>query len=67
MISEIEIYRAASSLIKNHGDDAVFEAARKADAMIEKGDPDGLAVWKRILTAVKELQSTERPAGNKVH
>ena len=67
MVSELEIYRAASSLIKHHGADAVFEAARKADAMIEKGDPEGLAVWKRILAAVKELQSTERPAGDQVH
>ncbi len=24
--------------------------------MIERGDPEGLAVWKRILAAVDELQ-----------
>ncbi len=28
----------------------------RADAMLEKGDLEGLAVWKRILRAVEELQ-----------
>ena len=30
----------------------------RADAMLEKGDLDGYAVWKRILRAVGELQET---------
>ena len=28
----------------------------KADAMLEAGDLDGLAVWRRILRAVGEMQ-----------
>ncbi len=35
----------------------------RADAMLEKGDLDGYAAWKRILRAVEELLSKERPAG----
>ena len=35
--------------------------------MLEAGDPDGLAVWKRILRAVKELQGTEPKSGEAVH
>ena len=30
--------------------------------MIEAGDLDGYAVWKRIVRAVEELLSKERPA-----
>ena len=28
----------------------------RADAMLEKGDLDGYAVWRRILRAAEELQ-----------
>ena len=35
----------------------------RADAMLEAGDLDGLAVWKRILRAVGELQNVELGAG----
>ena len=40
------------------GDGAAFHAAMRADAMLEAGDLDGLAVWKRIIRAVDELTST---------
>jgi hypothetical protein len=36
-----------------------------ADAMIDADDPDGYAVWKRILRAVEELQRVE--PGARVH
>ncbi len=35
----------------------------RADAMLDKGDLNGYAVWKRIVKAVEELLSKERPAG----
>jgi len=35
----------------------------RADKMLEQGDLGGLAVWKRILASVDELQSKERPKG----
>ncbi len=38
-----------------------------ADTMLEKGDLDGCAVWKRILKAVEELQRMERVAGGRLH
>ncbi len=56
MTSDLDIYRSANVLVKQHGPDARIEAAMKADAMLEKGDLDGYAVWKRILRAVEELQ-----------
>ena len=39
----------------------------RADAMSETGDPNGYAVWKRILRAVEELQHAEPRPGGKVH
>ncbi len=67
MTSDLDIYRSANLLVKRHGPDAPIEAAMRADAMLEKGDLDGCAVWKRILRAVEELQGTEPEPGVRVH
>ena len=63
MIPDLDIYRSANVLVKRHGEDAPIHAAMRADAMLDKGDLDGYAVWWRILRAVGELLSKERPAG----
>jgi hypothetical protein len=55
MISDRDIYRSAQVLVNRYGEDAGVEAAERLDAMLEAGDPDGAAVWKRILRAVDEL------------
>ncbi len=39
----------------------------KADAMLDKGDLDGRAVWLRILEAVKELQNARPGDGVPIH
>ena len=44
MVEEIEIWRAANRLVKRHGEDAGIEAAKRVDAMLEDGDPNGAAV-----------------------
>ncbi len=59
MVSEIDIYRSAKLLIDQHGEDAGLEAAMQADAMLEKGDVEGAATWRRIVKAVEELQRQE--------
>ena len=59
MTSDLDIYRSANVLVKQHGQDAPIEAAMRADAMLEAGDLDGLAVWRRILRAVEELRRME--------
>jgi hypothetical protein len=63
MVDDIDIYRTANVLVELHGDDAPIQAAMKADALLEAGDMDGQAVWKRILAAVEELLLEERPGG----
>ncbi len=67
MTSDIDIYRSANELIKQHGKDAPILAAMRADELMEAGDMEGRAVWLRIVKAVEELLSEERPEGEKVH
>ncbi len=43
------------------GDDAAIHAAMRADELIEAGDMEGEAVWLRIVKAIEELLSEERP------
>lgn len=61
MISELDIWRAATLLIKQHGDDAEVVASLRVDQMTEGEDEEGRAVWQMIKRAVGELRAT--PAG----
>ncbi len=67
MVPNLDIYRSANVLVKQHGQDAPIHAAMRADAMLDKGDLDGYAVWKRILRAVEELQGAVPKPGEAVH
>ncbi len=37
MLPDLDIYRSANVLVKQHGQDAPIEAAMRADAMLEAG------------------------------
>lgn len=67
MPSKLDIYRSAAVLVREHGEDADLEAARRADAFLEKGDTGGQRVWLRILAAVKELQNTSPEESSLLH
>ncbi len=67
MISDIDIYRSAKLIVDKYGDDAPIEAALRADAMLERGDLDGYAVWKRILAAVEELGRVKPEDGERAN
>ncbi len=67
MTSDLDIYRSANELIKQHGEAADIEAAMRADERLAAGDLEGEAVWLRIVKAIEELLSEERPEGEKVH
>ncbi len=60
-------YRSANELIKQHGEVADIEAAMRADACLAAGDMEGEAVWIRIVKAIEELLSDERPGDAEVH
>ena len=67
MTPDLDIYRSANVLVKQHGEDAPIQAAMRPDAMLEMGDLDGYAVRKRILRAVGELQRAEPGPSGKAH
>ncbi len=62
MTSDLDIYRTAAIVVKEHREDAATHAAMRADELMEAGDMDGQAVWLRVLAAVNELMATE-PSG----
>ena len=53
--------------IDTHGDDAPIHAAMRIDELSDKGDLDRRAVWARILKAVEEPLSEQRPEGASGH
>ena len=53
--------------MKQHGEDAPIEAAMRTDELLEAGDLDGCAVWRRIVKAVGELRRVEPGPGVGVH
>ena len=61
MTEEIDIYRSANLLIKQHGDQAAIFAAQQADACLDRGDLDGKVVWLAVIEAIEELQNTAPP------
>ena len=59
---EIDIWRAASLMLKRYGEKALEESAARADELFAEQDHDGAAVWRRIIDAVGQLANT-KPSG----
>ncbi len=55
MISDREIWQAAGAMVKRFGEDAATEAAKRADGLLDEGDAEGYAIWRRIMEAVEGL------------
>jgi hypothetical protein len=62
-IADLDIWRAANLMLKQHGEDAAIVAAQRADKLLASGDIEGEIVWKRIVAAINELQRREREPG----
>ena len=62
MTSDLDVYRTAAVLMREHGDDATIRAAMRADELMDQGDMDGRAVWLRVMAAIKELGAREPPS-----
>ncbi len=67
MVDDLDIYRAANELIKQHGDSAATEAAMRANEFSEQGNMDGRQVWMRIMQAIEELQRERPRDGEAMH
>ena len=60
MTSDPDIFRAAKLLVDQHGEDAPLRAAERADELLDGGDTEGAAIWRRILAAIEELRRGRR-------
>ena len=63
LVDDIDIFRTAKAfLIDQHGEAAAINAAMRADKLLEAGDTDGCAVWRRVIRVIEELQQRS-PSG----
>ena len=57
MVSNLDIWRAANLLIREHGANADREAARLQHLMVDPGDDEGRLVAVQIRRAIEELKA----------
>ena len=65
-MDDLDIWRSAKLLVDEHGDTAAIHAAMRADAMLDEGDMDGYAAWKRVVRAVRVLLDRRSPGSDAV-
>ena len=56
MITEVDIYRTASVLIGQYGDEALLIAMNRVEGYRRIGNSKGMDVWRRIGDAIETLQ-----------
>jgi hypothetical protein len=47
-------------MIDQHGEEAGLQAAQRVDKLLEDGDLEGSAVWRRIAAAIEEMKRGRR-------
>jgi hypothetical protein len=66
-VTEIDIWRTATLLIRQHGEDADFVAAQRADELLGNGDHLGCAVFLQIKRAIETLKREKPREGEAVN
>jgi hypothetical protein len=61
MIDDPDIFRVATLRIDRHGGGAPIRAVEWAEELADKGDLEGVAVWRRILEAIEEIMRGREP------
>ena len=61
VIPEIDIWRAATLMLKRYGDKALEQSITRADELAADGDHAGADTWRRITTAGEQLANTTPP------
>jgi hypothetical protein len=67
MIPDRDVWAAAVLMVKRYADDAMLEAAERADQLLDEGDMAAAETWHRILNAIERLQAKVPAEGEKVH
>ena len=60
-MEDIDVWRSAALLIRQHGEDAALVAAKRADELLAEGATEGFRSWQRIVATINELE--RRPQG----
>ena len=55
MVSHADLARTAALMIKQHGEEAWTEATMKYFEMKERGDAEGMRVWRLIAAVIEEM------------
>ena len=58
VIPEIDIWRAATLMLKRYGDKALEQSRTRIDELAADRDHDGADTWRRIAIAVEPLANT---------
>jgi hypothetical protein len=61
VIPDIDIWRAATLMLKRYGDKALEQSLTRADELAADGDHDGADTGRRITAAVEQLTNTTPP------
>jgi hypothetical protein len=56
MITALHVRASARSLVREYGQAAWEQAARRTEALAEAGDWKGVAVWRRIGGAIRAFE-----------
>lgn len=67
MIADIDIWRTAALLVKQHREEARIIAGQRADELFEAGDYEGAAVWRLIVKTIEELTRAKPAEGEQVN
>ncbi len=67
MVLDADIFRSARVMIREHGDGALEFAQSRANALWDKNDDKGAAVWMRIARAVEELRKQSPGTTDQAH
>lgn len=66
-MKDSEVLQTATILIEAHGDNAWFEASRRADHAYEDGKLKAFANWQRVLRTIEALQNVHLGKTSAVH
>jgi hypothetical protein len=61
VVSEIDIWCAAALMLWWYGDTSEAESKRRVEELAADGHNAGVAVWRRIISAIEQLKDTTHP------
>lgn len=67
MVQDIDIWRAANLLLKQHGADADLTSTQYGDEMLAKVDLDGRRVWRQTPQAIEKVRRKDRKAQERLN